>query len=49
MEAEQKTIAEEMARDADLLRRRFIHATRPKRPLSLKEAIELSDKMEGQK
>lgn len=42
-----RTFAEEMKRDADLLRRRFVHATRPKGPLSLDEAIALSKRMEG--
>ncbi len=41
------TFAEEMKREQDQLRRRFVHHTRPKGPLSLEEAIALSKRMEG--
>lgn len=41
------TLAEEMKRDDDLLRRRFVHATRPTGPLSLDEAGALCRRMEG--
>lgn len=37
-----KTLAEEMREEADRLRRRFIHATRPRCPLSLEDAIKLA-------
>lgn len=33
-----KTLAEELKQEAERLRRRFIHAARPKRPLSFDEA-----------
>lgn len=37
--------ADEMARDAELLRRRFVHHTRPKGPMTLDEARELCEQM----
>lgn len=33
-----KTLAQELAEENEALRRRFIHHTRPKRPLTLDEA-----------
>lgn len=42
-----KTLAEELAHETELLRRRFVHHTRPKRPLSLQEAMELCREMDG--
>lgn len=35
------TFAEEIARENELAQRWFIHATRPRRLMSLKEALEL--------
>jgi hypothetical protein len=43
-----KTLAQELEEEQRRLSRRFIHATRPKRPLSLCEAIELSEKMQSE-
>jgi len=42
-----RTLAEELKHEEELLRRRFVHHTRPKGPLSLKEAMELSERMQG--
>lgn len=39
------TFAEDMKREADLLRRRFVHHTRPKGPMSMEEAMELCRRM----
>lgn len=36
-----KTLAEELREEEEAARRRFIHHTRPKRPLTLDEAIKL--------
>jgi hypothetical protein len=47
MDEKPTTFAEEIKRDDDLLRRRFVHATRPNGPLSLNEAIALHKRMEG--
>jgi hypothetical protein len=41
-----KTFAEELRGEQASLARRFIHHTRPKGPLSLKEAMELAERME---
>jgi hypothetical protein len=46
MDTKPMTFAEEMKRDSDLLRRRFVHATRPQGPLSLDDAIALCKRME---
>lgn len=40
-----KTLAEELADENDRLRRRVIHATRPKGPLSMDDAADLSRRM----
>jgi len=45
----EKTLAEELRDEAELHRRRFIHATRPKRPLSMDEAADLCRRIEGEK
>ena len=45
-ESAMKTLADELKAEAEALRRRFVHHTRPKGPLSLKEAIELSKHMQ---
>jgi hypothetical protein len=42
-----KTLAESLKEEEEALRRRFIHHTRPKGPLSLKEAMELAERMSG--
>jgi hypothetical protein len=42
-----KTLAESLKEEQDALRRRFIHHTRPKRPLSMEEAAELARRMDG--
>ena len=44
----EKTLAESLKEEADALRRRFVHHTRPQRPLSLEEAMELEERMAGQ-
>jgi len=43
----EKTLAQELADEADLLRRKVVHATRPRRPLSMDYAAELNRKMEA--
>ncbi len=40
-----KTLALELAEEERRLTQRFIHATRPKRLLSLQEATDLSERM----
>lgn len=42
-----KTLAEELAAEEELARRRFVHHTRPKGPLSLDEARKLCERMDG--
>lgn len=42
-----KALAEELKAEEERLRRRFVHHTRPRDPLTLKEAIELSERMAG--
>lgn len=44
-----KTFADDMASEAARLRQRFIHHTRPREPLSLEQAMELSAQMEAAK
>ena len=41
------TLADDIRQEEESLRRRFIHHTRPKGPLSLKEAIELAERVSG--
>lgn len=41
------TLADDLRAEEELQRRRFVHATRPKHPLSMEEAIELHKRMEG--
>jgi len=43
----EKTLAQELAEEAELLRRKAVHADRPRRPLSMDEAAKLHQKMEG--
>ena len=43
-----KTLAESLKDEEEALRRRFVHHMRPKRPLSLEEALELAKRMAGQ-
>jgi hypothetical protein len=40
-----RSFAEELAREGDLLRRRFVHHTRPKGPLTLEQAKALCERM----
>lgn len=42
------TLAEELKREEELVRRRFVHHTRPKEPMSLEEATALSKRMAGE-
>lgn len=42
-----KTIAEELREEEERLRRRVVHATRPKGPLTMDQAAELHMAMEG--
>ena len=42
-----KTLAEEIAEESDRLRRRVIHHSLPKRPLTLDEACKLHEAMIG--
>ncbi len=42
-----KTLAEELAEENERLRRRMVHATRPKRPLTMDEARLLHEAMIG--
>lgn len=44
---DRKTLAEELAEEGERLRRRVVHATRPKRPMTMEEAIDLSRRMSG--
>ncbi len=44
----EKTLAESLKEEEEALRRRFVHHTRPKRPLSLEETMELAERMAGQ-
>lgn len=43
------TLADDLRAEEELQRRRFVHATRPKRPLSMEEAVDLHRRMEGNK
>lgn len=43
----EKTFAQEMREEEERLRRRVVHATRPRHPMSLDEAMELSARMAG--
>lgn len=40
------TLADDLAAEGEALRRRMVHATRPKRPLSLNDAIALHKRMD---
>lgn len=42
-----ETLADALRREEEALHRRFVWHTRPKRPLSLDEAIALSKRAEG--
>ena len=42
-----ESLADALKADQELLRRRFVHHTRPKHPLSLREAMDLSRRMSG--
>lgn len=41
------TLADDLKREGDLLRRRFVHATRPKGPLTMDQARDLCRRMDG--
>lgn len=41
------SLADDLRAEAELARRRFVHATRPKGPMSVEEAIALHLRMEG--
>jgi hypothetical protein len=41
------TLADDLRAEGEELRRRFVHATRPKGPMSLDDAIALHRRMEG--
>lgn len=41
----EKTLAEDLREEAERLRRRFIHHTRPRGLLTLEQAIELCERM----
>lgn len=46
IEGHQPTLAEALQQEAEALRRRFVHHTRPRHPLSMDEAISLSKAMD---
>lgn len=41
----EKTLAESLKEEDEALRRRFVHHTRQRHPLSLEEAMELAERM----
>jgi hypothetical protein len=43
------TLADELRREADLLRRRLVHHTRPKGSLTMDEAADLCRRMDGER
>ena len=43
----ERTLAEYLKREEELLRRRVVHATRPKGPLTMDEAADLCRRMDG--
>lgn len=43
----ERTLADDLKHEADLLRRRFVHHTRPKGPLTLEQARDLCKRMDG--
>jgi hypothetical protein len=47
MSDKERTFADELRAEEELLRRKFVYATRPKRPLSMEEAEALHRRMEG--
>lgn len=47
MSDKERTFADELRAEADLLRRRFVYHTRPKRLLTMEEAGELCRRMES--
>ncbi len=42
-----RTLADDIRDEEERSRRRFVYATRPKWPLSLQEAIDFSERMQG--
>jgi hypothetical protein len=44
----EKTLADAIREEEERARRRFVHHTRPKGPLSLQEAIELCERVAGE-
>lgn len=45
MTEREQTFADDLAQEDELLRRRFVHATRPRGPLSMDQAAELCERM----
>lgn len=43
-----KTFAEEYREEEERLRRRFVHATRPRGPMTMEQAAELCRRMAGE-
>lgn len=43
----ERALADDMKHEADLLRRRFVHHTRPRGPLALDQAHDLCKRMDG--
>lgn len=41
----EKTLSDELREENDRLQRRFIHHTRPRRPMTMDEALELAERM----
>lgn len=41
------TLADDLKAEEELLRRRFVHATRPQGPLSMQDAVALCARMDG--
>jgi hypothetical protein len=43
----ERTLADDLREEEELARRRFVHATRPKYPMSMEEAMKLHERMLG--
>ncbi|CEG08699.1 hypothetical protein BN961_02117 [Afipia felis] len=43
----ERTLADDLREEEELARRRFVHATRPKHPMTMEEAMKLAERMEG--
>lgn len=44
---QERTLADYLRDEEELARRRFVHATRPKGPMSAEEAMKLAERMAG--